>query len=118
MPVVGEAVLRGVLAHRRNDDAVRKRDGANLKGREELGRISGCHADFWMRGGAIRHITGDRTELAGEVSSKSAKERGLVSETKPLRRAGYVGEGLTWVASVEAILPKLPDVNPLLHPGQ
>jgi hypothetical protein len=37
MPGLRAAVDRGVLAHRRNDDAVGQRDSADLDGREELG---------------------------------------------------------------------------------
>ena len=35
MPIVGEAVLRGVLAHGRDSDAIGEGDGAKLKGREK-----------------------------------------------------------------------------------
>lgn len=35
MPVVGESVLRGVLAHGRDADAVGEGDGAKLKGRKK-----------------------------------------------------------------------------------
>ncbi len=35
VPVVGEAVFAGVLAHGRDDDPVRQREGANLQRREK-----------------------------------------------------------------------------------
>ena len=35
MPVVGEAVVRGVLAHGRDSDAIREGNGAEFKGREK-----------------------------------------------------------------------------------
>jgi hypothetical protein len=65
----------------------------------------GCGAARFVAESGENRANGQRTtsgetvaELAGEVSSEIAnseiaKERGLVSETKPLRRAGYVGEG-------------------------
>jgi hypothetical protein len=39
VPVIGEAVLTGVLAHGRNADAVAEIDGSKLKGRKKRG----CH---------------------------------------------------------------------------
>src|ERR1700733_4864858 len=31
VPIVGEAVLAGIFAHRRDDNAIRQRDSSNLK---------------------------------------------------------------------------------------
>lgn len=110
MPVIGKAVLAGVLAHGRDDDAVGKGDGANLQRGKKVCRDLGCHAAVWMN--LVSHrvqataswekaAAAWRLELAGEGSSirpdPLGKKREASLGTKPLRRAGDAGEGWSWV---------------------
>ena len=67
MPIRGAAVLRRILAHRRDDDAVGELDRAERKGREEMGhgmislsggsarREANCHTGACPRYPAIRN---------------------------------------------------------------
>jgi hypothetical protein len=60
MPIGGEAVLRGVLAHGRNADAVGKGDGTELKGGKE--RMTYKLMDDWVGLGMQRQLLAARAE--------------------------------------------------------
>jgi hypothetical protein len=53
MPVVGEAVFAGVLAHGRDDDAIREGKGADGDRGEEAGGSLAWHALFSIQGEGI-----------------------------------------------------------------
>src|SRR6516165_6746104 len=87
MPIVGNAIVGAVLAHRRNDDPVRQ-----LKLREPQGRKQGTgHATRtdWNVGRKIRNCPPDRQAGFGaSLASGNRAAAGLLARRLPLGRWG------------------------------
>ena len=80
MPIGGEAVLRGVLAHGRDADAIGDREGAELKRREEW--MAHCVLDererLGMQWRAFRSLRMARGVVVSQISDKRPRVPGCI----------------------------------------
>ena len=97
MPVVGEAVLAGVFAHGRDDDAVGEGQGADGDGGEEAGGILGWHVWGLDVGGRVegaeRPRGGNWEREPGDREPDRSQERGESTAIREPRLAGEVSVG-------------------------